>query len=478
MRGRKRTSLLLSCGLLLAGGCAPGGGDPAARIVEEALRESRAYAKLAYLTDRIGPRLSGSPNLDAAIRWAAAEFERDDLDAVRTEKVMVPHWERGAEAARIVSPVAQTLAVTALGGSVPTPEAGITAEVIEVSSFEEIRAAGEKARGRIVLYNKPIRRNGGEKEGYGSAVGLRFRGAVEAAKVGATAALIRSLGTAAYRLPHTGALGYDPNVPEIPAAAIASEDADLIHRLAAAGEPVTVHLALGCRSLPEVESANVVAELRGREKPDEIVLIGGHLDSWDLGTGAIDNGAGAAIVMETMRLLRSLGLSPRRTIRAVLFTNEENGLRGGRGYAEGHRDELPRHVAAIESDGGGARPLGFGVSAGAGGLPRVRNLASRLGRVGAVRVTGGGGGADTAPLGASGVPLLSLRQDGTFYFDYHHSAADTLDKISPRELAMNVAAMAFMAYTLAEDPEPLPRQVKAARSEDSGPPGRRDPSVR
>lgn len=442
-----RLRALLALGVLFLGGC--GGSPESRRILEAARSGGRAYEKLAWLTDRIGPRLSGSDNLDQAVRWAAAEFERDGLERVHTEKVMVPHWVRGVETARLLAPVARPLAVTALGGSIPTPEDGIEGDVIEATSFDDLHAAGDRARGKIVLFNKPIAANSPDR-GYGSAVGLRSGGAVEAARAGAVGMLLRSLGTASFRLPHTGAMRYQEDVVKLPAAAIAAEDAELIHRLLASGGPVRARMVLGCRTLPDAESANVVAELRGREAPEEIVLIGAHLDSWDLATGAIDDGAGVAIVMETMRLLKSLGPAPRRTIRAVLFTNEENGLRGGRAYAEAHKEEWPRHVAAIECDSGGARPLGFGVKAGVRGVETAAYLAADLIGIGAGRVTKGGGGADIGPLGAGSVPLLGLRQDSTHYFDYHHSPADTLDKVDPRDLDLNVAAMAVMTWKLAE----------------------------
>lgn len=442
--------------------------DVAARIVGAALVRSRAYDTLAHLTDRIGPRLSGSSGLESAVRWTAAEMERNGADRAWTDKVMVPHWVRGAERARIVAPVEQTMHAVALGGSVPTPEEGITAEVIEAETYDELHALGATVKGKIVLYSKRMVRNGGEKDGYGAAVRYRSSGAVEAAKLGAVGALLRSVGTATFRLPHTGMTSYDEQVPKIPFAAIADEDADLIHRLLQSGNPVRVQLVLGCAILPDSESANVIADFRGRDKADEIVVIGAHLDSWDLGTGAIDDGAGVAIVMETMRLLKSLDLRPRRTIRAVLFTNEENGLRGGRAYAEAHRDELPGHVAAIESDSGGAKPLGFGVSAGTGGDAAVRAIAANLKSIGADEVTVGGGGADISPMRPAGVPQIGLRQDATRYFDYHHTAADTLDKVDPHELAMNVAALAVLAYSLAERDETLPR-IEPAPAENHTP---------
>jgi Zn-dependent M28 family amino/carboxypeptidase len=272
------------------------------------------------------------------------------------------------------------------------------------------------------------------------------------------AALVRSLGTLRARLPHTGTLVYADDAPKIPAAALAEEDALLLHRLLGAGETVRVHLSLGCATLPDAESANVVAELRGRERPDEIVVIGGHLDSWDLGDGAIDDGAGVAMAMEALRLLKHLDLVPRRTIRAVLFMNEENGVHGGKTYVETHKDEMGRHVAAIESDSGADHPLGFRVAAGPGGDVSARTLAAPLALLGASDVkTADDAGTDIGPMKAAGVPLLGLRQDVTHYFDWHHTAADTLDKVEPRALAENAAAMAFMAWALAENPDPLPR---------------------
>ena len=367
----------------------------------------------------------------------------------------------------IVSPASQRLAATAIGMSVPTPPEGITAEVIEVTSFDELHARGNRVAGKIVLFNKPIPRHP-DGEGYGNAAGLRYRGASEAARQGAVAMLIRSLGTLSARLPHTGALGYEEGVAQIPAAAIAAEDAELLHRLIADGGPVEVNLKLGCQTLPEAESANVVAEIRGRSRPDELVVIGGHLDSWDLGTGAIDDGAGVAVTMEAMRLLRKLDLKPRRSIRGVLFMNEENGGHGGRAYVDAHGPELDRHVAAIESDSGAGRPLGFDVTAGAGAEEIVTDLASALRSVGATRIEPDGGGSDIEPMRAAGVPLLGLRQDMSEYFDWHHTAGDTLDKVDPRELADNAVAMAFMAYALAEREPPLPRIPPEARKRPRG----------
>jgi Zn-dependent M28 family amino/carboxypeptidase len=437
-----------------------------ARLMDAALASDTAYARLAWLCDRIGHRLSGSKALEAAVSWSAAEMRKDGLDRVYTDAVKVPKWVRGAETARIVAPVDLEMAVSALGMSAPTPVGGIEAEVVAVWSLDELTALGEKARGKIVLFMHAMERNGEGERGYGYASNMRWAGPVEAAKLGAKGALIRSLGTAHFRLPHTGTTNYEKGNARVPAAAIATEDADLIVRLLTAGETVRVRYTLGCREEGEADSANVIGEIRGREKPDEIVVLGAHLDSWDVGCGAHDDGAGVVAVMEAMRLIKSLGAPPRRTIRAVLFTNEENGLRGGRDYAARYKAQLDKHVAAIESDSGGARPLGFGVTAGAGGLDVVKALAEPLGVIDAADVRAGGGGADIGPMKAAGVPQMNLRQDSTFYFDYHHTKADTLDKVDAHDLRLNVAALAVMAYGLADLEGTLPRLDPSAEKAD------------
>jgi carboxypeptidase Q len=431
--------------------------DPRDRILEAARSDGRAYDKLAWLTDRIGHRLSGSTSLDRAIAWSVEQLKRDGIDRVWTEEVRVPHWVRGRESARIVAPTEQRLAILALGGSIGTPPGGITGEVVQVDSLDALRLLGERARGKIVLFNREMQRGFNAENGYGALSPLRGDGPAEAAKLGAIAALVRSLGTATFRLPHTGATRFPDDVPKIPAAAVSAEDALLIGRLIAAGETVRVQLELGCETLPDATSANVLAEIRGREKPDEIVVIGAHLDSWDVGTGATDDGAGCAMVLETMRLVRKLGLTPRRTLRAVLFTNEENGLRGGRAYAERHEKEMPLHVAAIETDAGGAPPVAFGVSAGEGGVDMVKAIAARLADLGIRDVFPRGGGADIGPMRKHGVPLLGHMPDSTYYFDYHHTEADTLDKVDRTALDKNVAAFAYLAFSLADAETPLPR---------------------
>ena len=434
----------------------------AARIIGAETVEGEAYRLLQHLTDRIGPRLTGSAGAEAAVAWTAARLRSYGLQ-VRTEKVVVPHWVRGEEEAQIVSPSPQRILVTALGGSDPTPAEGVTAEVVESVGLEGLAALGSSGvRGKIVLFNGPMTVRG--MEGYGPAVVQRTRGAVEAARLGAVAAIVRSVGTLSARLVHAGGMTYDDHVPRIPAAAVAAEDADLVHRLLASGEAVRIRLRLGCRTLPDVDSANVVADLPGRERPEEIVLVSAHLDSWDLGTGAIDDGAGVAMVMETLRLLKTLGLVPRRSVRGVLYMNEENGLRGARAYAEAHAAELSRHVAALESDSGAGRPTGWSATVGAEGLEALKDVLTVLAPLGADTVTAGGGGADIEPLHAASVPLLGLRLDATRYFDWHHSPADTLDKVDPRELAAGAAALAVATYVLAEMPEPLPRPAPPAPS--------------
>jgi Zn-dependent M28 family amino/carboxypeptidase len=430
--------------------------DVAGRIVGAALVESGAWDKLAYLTDRIGHRLAGSQALDRAIEWSVAEFRRDGIEHAWTEKVMVPHWVRGHGTARIMAPVETEMATLALGGSVGTAKGGIEAAVLEVSSFDELEAAGDAVQGKIVLFNMAMQAGWGVENGYGTVVQLRAHGASRAAQLGAVGMLIRSLGTADFNLPHTGALRYDEEQAQIPAAAVAVEDAELLSRLLASGDEVRVHLDLGCKMYDDVESANVLAEIKGSEFPEEIVLIGAHLDSWDVGQGAHDDGTGCAIVMETLRLLSHIEPAPRRTIRAVLFTNEENGLRGGRDYAERHGAE--HHVAAIETDSGGFHPIGFGVTAGEGGVDLVRRITRDLASIDADAVFDGGGGADIGPLRKQyGVPVLGLRVQGERYFDYHHTAADTLDKVDRSHLDRNVAAMAVLTYGLAQADELLPR---------------------
>ncbi|MEO6598217.1 MAG: M20/M25/M40 family metallo-hydrolase, partial [Planctomycetota bacterium] len=342
----------------------PGGTDPAltqrcTQLAERALADNRAIEILKGLVAAAPKRLSGSPGYDAAVSWGLATMRDIGLDNVRAEPCMVPCWVRGEERAEVVGKGAMPLRVTALGGSIPTAPGGIEAEIVEVRSFEQLQSLGEAARGKIVFFNRPmpraLRRTG---MAYGEAVPQRSNGAIEAGKVGAIGAIVRSMTTTIDGYPHTGAMNYDDAVTKVPAAAVATADAEALSALVKSG-PVRVHLVLGCETKPDVAGANVVGELRGSTRPDEIVLIGGHLDAWDLGRGAHDDGAGVAHVLEALRLLKACGIQPKRTIRAVLFANEENGLRGALAYAESHKGELSKHTAAIETDSGGFTPQGF-----------------------------------------------------------------------------------------------------------------------
>ncbi len=422
--------------------------EVAARVLEAALTSDRAWPRLAHLTDRIGHRLSGSAALEQAVTYTLDLLRTDGQENVRGEKVMVPRWVRGDEALRVVAPVDRPLVLLALGDSAGTPRGGVTADVVAVHSFEELDRLGEAGvRGKVVLFNKVMPPHGPDGPRYGETVGFRTQGPARASKLGAAAALVRSVTATSLRTPHTGATDFPEGTNPIPAAAITVEDTELLLRLLAAG-PVRVKLELGAKTLPDAESANVVAEIVGREKPDEIVLVGGHLDSWDVGQGAHDDGGPCIAVIEALWTIRSLGLRPRRTIRAVLFTNEENGLRGAKEYAAAHAAE--KHVAAIETDTGVFAPRGFRVQANDVALRQVKELARLLEPLGATEAFSSFAGADLMPLAKSGVPALGLHSDTSRYFDYHHSPADTLDKVSPDDLRKHVAALAVMTWALAE----------------------------
>ncbi|MGI8744562.1 MAG: M20/M25/M40 family metallo-hydrolase [Bryobacteraceae bacterium] len=423
--------------------------DPAEKLIDAALADQDAYARLSYLCDRIGNRLSGSPALDKAIAWAAEQMKSDGLENVVTPRVKVPHWARGSEHASIVEPVNRPLTMLGLGGSIATPKNGITAQVIPVANFEELTRKGRnEIEGKIVLFNAPY-------EGYGRTVVYRHEGASRAAKLGAVAVLVRSVTPVSLQSAHTGAMEYSAGTGKIPAAAITIEDSLLLQRLADAGK-VSVHLEMEAKTVADAESANVIGEIRGREKPEEIVVMGGHIDSWDVGAGAQDDGSGCITTLEAARLIKKLGLQPRRTLRVVFWTNEENGGAGGKAYREWIGDKIRNHVAAIEMDGGAEKPVGFGISAGANTqamLAKLRDVGKLLERIGVTAIQQGGGGADIAPLMREGVPGIAPRTSGGHYFDWHHSRADTVDKVKPEELRQNVAAMAVMAYVLADLPD-------------------------
>ncbi len=430
------------------------------QLQQAALESDYAWKQVAHLANNIGPRLSGSAQAAKAVEYVAAELKRLGLE-VRTEKVMVPHWVRGEETAALVEfpgmaeGTTQKLVLCALGGSVATPPEGLTAEVVVVKDFDELNSLGrEKIAGKIVVFDhafdEAMAAQGRSGEAYGQAVVYRSDAASASARLGAVAALIRSVGGADYRLPHTGAMHYAEDAPKIPAGALAAEDAMLLSNLAPQGK-LRMHLTLTPQTLPDVESYNVIGDLKGSAHPEQVVIVSGHLDSWDLGTGAIDDGAGVAVSMQVANLVKQLKLQPKRTIRVIAWMNEENGLRGGKGYAEAHAAELPNHVGAIETDGGADHPVGINVKGSA-------ELKAALAPVGKILQSQGAGildrvehaGADISPLLPTGMPQFSPIQDGRRYFHYHHTAADTLDKIVPRELAETASINAVLAYALGE----------------------------
>jgi len=437
------------------------------KIQQAAFESDYAYRQLAHISNNIGPRLSGSPQAQTAVEYVAAELRKLGLE-VQLEKVMVPHWVRGEETGALteypgMSPgTTQKIVLTALGGSVATPNEGLTAEVVVVNNFDELQALGrERVSGKIVLFNakfdQQLADNGYAGQAYGQSVIYRGIGASAAARLGAVAALNRSAGGADYRLPHTGALRYADDAPKIPAAAVTAEDAETMAHLAGEGK-VRMHLVLTPQTLPDAVSYNVIADLKGSEHPEQIVIASGHLDSWDLGRGAIDDGAGVVVAMQTAQLLKQLKLRPKRTIRIIAWMNEENGQMGARTYAQDHKDDFANHFAAIECDLGAGHPLGFYAQ----GKPELLTVLQPLATI--LQSQGAGvtrmvdeTGTDVAPLGEGGVPTFAPIQDARTYFNYHHTAADTLDKVNPRELQENCALVAALAYTLASMPQSLPR---------------------
>ena len=437
------------------------------RLQQAALNSDYAYRQVAHLANNIGPRLSGSAQAEKAVEYVANELRTIGCE-VQLEKVIVPHWVRGEETAALVEfpgqaeNTTQKIVLCALGGSVATPPEGITAEVIAVKNFDELKALPrEKVSGRIVLFNYPFDKQmaaeGRGGEAYGEAVVYRSDGPSAAARQGAVACLIRSVGGADYRIPHTGQTHYEDDAPKIPAGAVTAEDADLIADLVRQG-PVTMKLVLTPQTLPEVESANVIGDIKGSEHPEQVVIVSGHLDSWDLGTGAIDDGAGVAVSMEAANLVQKLHLKPKRTIRVIAWMNEENGLAGSKQYAKDHEKDWANHFAAMETDGGADHPIGLHIKA----KPEVKAMFKAVASI--LQESGAGAldlaenaGADIGPIEKAGVPGFAPIQDNRFYFNYHHTAADTLDKINPKYLAETSAVVAVAAYALANSEQPLPR---------------------
>ncbi len=421
--------------------------DAAAKIAAAAEGDTTAWERLAYMADTFGHRLSGSKALEDAIDWTLEVMREDGLEAVRREEVMVPHWVRGEERAKVIG--GRELRLLGLGGTVGTGRRPVRGEVLVVSSLAELGERGAEAKGKIVVINQAMPPFDPEARDphYGATVGIRVAGPSAAGRAGAKALLIRSVTATSLASPHTGTLVYEDDAPKIPAAALSIEDAEHLARLAGRG-PVTVELSLGAKTLPDALSGNAIGEYRGRELPEEIVVIGGHIDSWDVGDGSSDDGSGCMMAIEAVRLLAKAGLRPKRTIRVVLFTNEENGLRGGKAYHAKHGSE--RHVAAIEADVGAGAPWGFSAAASDEEFARLESFSGLMRVVGASGLRRGGGGADISPLTKDGVLSLGLLPDISHYFDLHHSAADTIDKIDPVNLEGNAAAMALMAYLLAD----------------------------
>ena len=437
--------------------------EPANKLIAAALSDEEGLQRLQYLCDRIGNRLSGTASLERAITWAAAEMKKAGLENVQTPPVKVPHWIRGKESAVMLAPVDKPLTMIGLGMSVGTPKDGITAEVVAVNDFDQLTALDRaKIAGKIVLFN-PV------WKGYGPTVVYRSTGASRAAALGAVAVLVRSMTDHSLQTPHTGAMGYTDGVAKIPAAAVSVEDAAMIERLVRGGTPVRVRLMMEAHQEADADSHNVMGEIRGSEKPDEVVVLGGHIDSWDIGQGANDDGSGIMATLQAVALIKKLGLQPRRTIRVCFWVNEENGGAGGRAYRAMVGDAIGKHVAAIEMDGGAEKPIGFGFGGGGEEGPRRRRapvapvppaafrrvveIGKLLETIEGGAISPGGGGSDIAPLMADGVPGLGVHTVGAHYFDWHHTDADSFDKIVPREFQLNVAALAVMSYVLADMPE-------------------------
>jgi carboxypeptidase Q len=435
------------------------------RVRDAALTDPYALTELRHLTDNIGPRLAGSPQAQAAVDYVAAEMRSLGAD-VQLEKTTVPHWVRGLETAALTAwpgqatGTTQKIVLTALGGSVATPADGLTAEVVVVNNFEEARNLPTGSlKGKILLFNqrfdKQLAAQGNGLAAYGKAVLYRGAGPTVASQLGAAAVLVRSVGGADFRLPHTGATFYAPGVTKIPAAAVTAEDADLLGNLTEQGS-VTMHLTLTPQLLSPAQSYNVIADWKGTEHPEQVVVVSGHLDSWDLGTGAIDDGAGIAVSMQAIHLLQSLGIHPKRTIRFIAWMDEEQGGSGAQTYAKEHAADLPNHIGALESDLGADHPEGVTYAGPAALGDYLRPVAQILDAIGASTLNHGEeAGEDVGFL--TGVPGFAPTQDSRFYFNFHHTAADTFDKVNPQMLGENAAVMAVVAYALADASTPAPR---------------------
>lgn len=449
---------------------APGTLETAGELRDRALEDNRAFELVESLTTEVGARFAGSEGDRAAVGWALTQLQDLGFRNVRAEAVEVPHWVRGDIEVAITSPFPQPLVAVALGGSVGTPDTGIEAPVIEVESLEALDAfEREDIDGKIVYFSKRMERHRTGR-GYVETVPQRTEGPARAAKHGAVGVVIRSVGTSDNRIAHTGMTRYRDDVEKIPAAALSNPDADLLERQLATGRPVTLRMRLTSRHLPPATSANVVGEIPGRDPDAGIVVLGAHLDSWDVGPSAVDDGAGVAMVTEAARLIGELDRQPRRTIRVVLYANEEFGLSGAKAYPGAHEDELDRHSIAMEADFGAGRVWRFDSAVPEPVLPVVDAMHSVIEPLGIERGNNEAfGGADISTLKALGVPVLGPRQDGSAYFDYHHTRNDTLDKIDRDALDQNVAVYASLAWLAAEYPGDFGRlETQAEGEEETG----------
>lgn len=421
-------------------------------IFDEALERGESYEMLRYLTKNIGGRLAGSPQAAAAVEWTRQQMMALGFDTVYLQPVMVPHWVRGErEVGRIVNSKkvgSMELKVVSLGNAVGTGPEGTVAQVVEVQDFQELAALGEEAiRGKIVFFNRPMDPKLMDTFGaYSGAANQRGNGPSEAAKYGAIGVVVRSLSSFKDDVPHTGSTNYALNIPKIPAVAISTNDADMLSALLKDDKELKFYFETSAQMLPDVLSYNVVGEIKGSEFPDEIIAVGGHLDSWDLGEGAHDDGAGCIQSIEVLRLFKALGHRPKRTLRAVMFMNEENGLRGGRKYAEIAETKGEEHIMAMESDRGGFLPIGFGITGTADQQEKVFSWKALFEPFGIYQFRRGGGGADISPLRTQDVPLIGYIPDSQRYFKYHHTAIDNFEAVNQRELEMGAAAMASMIY--------------------------------
>ena len=424
------------------------------KIIRSALMENKGYELLRQLCN-LGPRLSGSENYEKAIKWAEQTMKEIGCDTVWLQPVMVPHWVRGDIEKAVITESKlydnRQLNILALGGSVGTPADGITAKAIEVNNFDELKQKHNDVRGKIVFFSRPLDRGlVNTFSGYGGAVDQRFNGAIEASKYGAVGVLIRSITTKLDNVPHTGVMAYADTLQKIPGAAIGYQDSDLLHEALIKDPDLKISLTLNCQTLPDVSSSNLIADIRGSEKPDEVILVGGHFDSWDVGVGAHDDGAGCAQSMEVLFLLKRLNIQPKRTIRCVLFANEENGSRGAKEYGKFTETSNEKNIAAIESDRGGYTPIGFDVDSDSSTLDKLNSFLTILKKSGINWVKKGGSGVDVSYI-KNIKAKIGYVPDCQRYMDVHHSANDVFEEVHPRELELGSASIAILAYLISEE---------------------------